>query len=47
MRKRGEWTRLLLGVAFWMLAVGLVLLWLGDDDGSQVVQASRAPSGQQ
>ena len=44
---RGEWVRLLLGVAFWMLAVGLVLLWLGDEDRRDVVQAPRAPSAQQ
>lgn len=45
MRKR-EWIRLLLGLAFWMLAVGLGLLWLGDDDGSQVLRAPSAPSVQ-
>jgi len=44
---RGEWVRLLLGVAFWMLAVGLVLLWLGDEDRRDVLQAPRAPLAQQ
>ena len=46
MRNRSEWVRLLLGVAFWMLAVGFVLLWLGDDDGNQVVQAPAASAVQ-